>query len=216
MFPKDGVNTLRLSRYFFDANRDGGSGGNDDSNSDGSSNDNNQNNNAPATFDAWLDAQPDEAKKQVKALYDASVATLQATIKATRQERDDFSRQLRETTKRLKDGDEAKEQLNKLADDYDKATKRADFMEEAISEQCRNAKAAYAIAVSDDLFTKSGAPDWKAIKAAAPELFGEQRNLPRKKVAGSGTNTSQEASANASMNDWIRRQARNGIVSEQT
>jgi hypothetical protein len=60
-------------------------------------------------------------------------------------------------------------------------------------------KAAFAIANADGLFTKDGAPDWAALKTAAPELFG----APAAKTnAGNGATPPRQV---ASMNDFIRR-----------
>lgn len=164
----------------------------------------------PETFDSWLAKQSEETRKVVQPLYQERLTALENTVKATRKERDDFSRELRTTAGKLAADSDEKKLLLEKADNYDEANRRADFYEQAPANECRNAKAAYAIAKSQDLFTKSGLPDWKQIKMEAPELFGQPTNLKPRKTAGSGTDA---APTNAgSMNDWMRKRA--GITPE--
>lgn len=153
-------------------------------------------------FDAWLAGLPEDQQKTIKALFDAKVQKLQNAVRDTRTERDKFQKQLREAAKNAEKGSDQQAELTKLADDLQRANVRADFYEEAPANGCRNAKAAYLIAVSGELFRKGGEPDWVAIKAAAPELFEKPAS---KNNAGSGTNS--ELPGKTTMNDWIRQQA---------
>lgn len=152
------------------------------------------------TFEAFLAGQPAE----VKALYDQHVAGLQNTVKATRGERDALQRELRELSQKAEKGSEAEKRLGEIADRLQAAERRAAFAEQAVRPDvgCSNPKAAFALAASDDLWTKDGQPDWAAIKAAAPELFTRARLAD----AGAGAGTNQKSAA-ASMNDVIRRAA---------
>jgi len=203
MFPN--YKKFHLSPFFFEANRDGGSGNNGDNNSN-----DNQNNNAE-TFESWLDKQSDEIKTKAKPLFTAHIEKLQNTVKATREERDDFSKQLRDATNKLAKDSEERKRLEDIANQYDEQTRRADFYEDSFSQNCHNPKAAYAIAKSENLFTKSGAPDWKKIQEVVPEFFGDKkRELPRKKTSGSGTG--EEPPSSQTMNDWIRSQANRNVT----
>ena len=69
----------------------------------------------------------------------------------------------------------------------EQAEQRASFYEEAGRPEigCSNPRAAFLVASAEGLFTKRGDPDWPAIKAAAPELFG--RKTPPGN-AGTGSN----------------------------
>lgn len=194
---------VHLSHFYFEANRDGAQGGANADNQADQSNDSNSN---AETFESWLNSQPDQVKAKVQPLFNAHIEKLQNTVKATREERDDFSRQLRDATGKLSKDSEERKRLEGIVDQFDEATRRADFFEEAISSNCHNPKAAYAIAKSENLFTKSGAPDWKKIQEVVPEFFGNGKVTIKKKTAGGGTG--EEAPSSATMNDWIRAQAR--------
>jgi len=153
----------------------------------------------PIQFDVWL-GQQDE---KVKAAYEEHVTGLKNTVKATREERDQFAKELRDAAGKVAKGSEAEKALNDMAAKYEVAERRASFYEEATRPEigCRNPKVAFALAVADDLFDKKGIPNWTAIKAAAPELFGVA--APRSN-AGNGTGSPPK---NESMNDLIRRAA---------
>lgn len=151
----------------------------------------------PIVFDEWLKAQPE----QVKAAYTAHVTGLQNTVKATREERDGLARQIKELSGKVEKGSETEKALSEISTKLEAAERKASFVEEAVKPEigCSNPKAAFVIAEAQNLFTRAGAPDWAAIKAAAPELF--QKSTARGN-AGSGT---QEPPAKVSMNDFIRR-----------
>lgn len=153
----------------------------------------------PIVFDEWLNAQPE----QVKSAYTAHVTGLQNTVKATREERDGLARQIKELSGKVEKGSDAEKALTEISTKLEAAERKAAFVEEAVKPEigCGNPKAAYALAMAENLFTRAGAPDWNAIKAAAPEFF--QKTTARGN-AGSGT---QEPPNKASMNEFIRRSA---------
>ena len=153
----------------------------------------------PVVWDEWLNGQPE----QVKAAYTAHVTGLQNTVKATREERDGLARQIKELSGKVEKGSDAEKALTEISTKLEAAERKAAFVEEAVKPEigCGNPKAAYALAMAENLFTRAGAPDWNAIKAAAPEFF--VRPTARGN-AGSGT---QEPPNKASMNDFIRRSA---------
>lgn len=200
---------LHNFRILWQANQGGGSGSNNsaDSNAQQESNENQQHE-QPKDFAAWLDAQPDEIKTIAQPLFENHVKDLQSAVKATRRERDDFAKQLRDATRGMEDNSKLKSDFEKLASNLEESNRRADFFEEAPAQECRNPKAAYAIAVTNDLFNKHGAPDWKEIKTLAPELFGA-KNVVKKRTAGSGSENGQTS---GSMSDWIRRAANKTTV----
>lgn len=205
MFP----NLHNAVKMFYQANNDAGNGqagGDNQQNNNQQQQQNDQGNQAAQpsykTFDEWYNSL-DENGKKLAAPGKAHFDSVYSTIKDVRKERDDFARQMRDAAKKLEAGSEQQKQFEKLATDLESANKRADFMEEAPVQECKNAKAAYAIATSQDLFKKDGSPDWKAIKEAAPELFGKSTVI-RRGNAGSGNS---QQTPGTSMNDWIRGQA---------
>jgi hypothetical protein len=120
-----------------------------------------------------------------------------------RTERNELAKQIEEFQKKVEKGSELEKSLAEFSARLEISEKRASFFEEATRPgiDCRNPKVAYAVAVADDLFDKRGIPNWTAIKAAAPELFGVA--APRSN-AGNGTGSPPK---NESMNDLIRRAA---------
>jgi hypothetical protein len=151
----------------------------------------------PATWDAFLEKQPAE----VKALYSSHSEALLNTVKAVRDERDTFKKQLKELAKNAEAGSEAQKQLETMSAQLEITERRASFLEEAVKpeNECRNPGAAWVIAKAQDLFTKNGQPDWKAIKSAAPELFGKAVAN-----ANAGTGTQTPPAKKNDMNEFIR------------
>lgn len=159
---------------------------------------------APLQFDEWIQAQPPE----VRAAYEQHTTGLRNTVQATRQERDDLSAQLGKLTTALgkKDAGEAQRLVEQMTQDLEAANRRAAFAEEAGRPEigCRNAKAAYALAMAENLFDRRGNPDWNALKQAAPELFGAAAGATR---SNAGAGTSSQPAAGGGMNEFIRKAA---------
>lgn len=154
----------------------------------------------PQSFEQFLEAQSEE----VKALYKSHSEALLNTIKATREERDQFKRQIKELAKEQADGSEAKKRLEEIEAQLEKTERRAAFFEDAFKPeiQCRNPRAAWLLAEAAGLFSKNGLPDWVAIKREAPELFG----APVAKV-NAAENTQIAPSPHKDMNAFIRQAA---------
>lgn len=156
----------------------------------------------PPSFDEWLAG----ADEPVKALINTRFTALENTVKATREERDAITKQLKEILPKAEKGSETEKALNDALGKLEAATKRANFLAEAVKPeiQCKNPAAAYAIALAEDLFTKSGSTDWQRLKASAPELFGIV--IPPSD-GGNGTGSHLQ---DKDMNTAIRRMAGRG------
>ena len=154
----------------------------------------------PQNWETWLSAQPQE----VQTAYDTHVTGLRNAVRATRDERDTVTRELKDAVAKLAKGSDAEKTLTEMIAKAEVAERRASFYEEAIKPEigCRNVKVAFALAQSDGLFDRKGNPDWVALKALAPELFGDPKHPAGN--AGTGTNQSQP---HATMNTLIRRAA---------
>lgn len=154
----------------------------------------------PQTFEQFLEAQPEA----VKALYNSHSEALLNTVKATRDERDQFKKQIKELAKGQAEGSEAKRQLEAMEAQLEKTERRALFLEDAMKPeiQCRNPRAAWLLAEAEGLFDKKGLPDWAAIKQEAPELFGQ----PVAK-ANAGEGTQKAPTPHRDMNAFIRKSA---------
>jgi len=153
----------------------------------------------PESFEKWIDAQ-DET---VKGLYESHITGLRNTVQATRQERDTLAKQIKEVSAKAEKGSELEKSLTEFSQKLEAAERKSAFLEAATQPgiDCRNPKAAYALAQSENLFTRAGAPDWAALKAMAPELFGKPH------VPGNGGEGTQTPPTKADMNAYIRQQA---------
>ena len=154
------------------------------------------------TFDAWYGG----ADEQVKALVEGHVSGLKTALATERQGRSELSKQIKDLAAKAEKGSELEKQLTEASAKLEAAEKRASFAEDAIRPEvgCTNVKAAYALAIAENLFDSRGRADWNAIKTAAPELF-------RRAGAGSadgGAGTGQGPKLD--MNSIIRRAAGRG------
>jgi hypothetical protein len=152
----------------------------------------------PENFTDFIKAQPEK----IQLLFESHEKGLKNTVEATRKERDDLSKQLRDAAKNVEKGSKLEAQLQELAGKLDNANARATFYEMAPLMECRNPKAAFAIMAELDLKTRSGEPDWKSIKEAAPELFGKAGA-----TANAGAGTQQQtlkSDPHTVINDFIR------------
>lgn len=152
----------------------------------------------PASFEEFLEAQPEP----IKTLYNSHSEALLNTVKATRSERDEMAKKIKELTKGMAEGSEAKRQLEEISAELEKTQRRAAFLEDAMKPelQCKNPKAAWLLAEASNLFDRRGLPDWQAIRAEAPELFGVVSAN-----ANAGNGTGQPPAPQKNMNDFIRR-----------
>lgn len=148
-------------------------------------------------FTAWLGEQPEH----VRSGLESHTAGLKSALDGEREQRKEFSRQLREATAKAEKGSEIEKALNETSSRLEVAEQRAAFFEDAGKAEiaCTNPRAAFLIAQAEGLFRKSGEPDWAAIKASAPELFG--RKTPPGN-AGSGNGSPPPRSGG--MNEYIR------------
>lgn len=156
-----------------------------------------------ATFETFLEAQPEE----VKALYQKHSESLLHSVKATRDERDAFKKQVKELMSKAEKGSEFEKSLIDMTAKLETAERRNNFLEDAIRPelQCRNARACWVLAEAEGLFDKKGNPDWTAIKTAAPELFGTPTAN-----ANAGNATQQKPNPHRDMNTYIRKAAGRG------
>lgn len=147
-------------------------------------------------FDAWFGKLPPHEQEGL----DNHTAALRNALESERSQRKEFSKQLRDLTAKAEKGSEAERMLTEMATRAEQAEQRAAFYEEAGRPEigCSNPRAAYLVASAEGLFTKRGDPDWPAIKAAMPELFG-RKPPPGNAGVGNGSPPAQ-----ASMNDFIR------------
>ena len=157
-------------------------------------------NDAPLNFDGWLNGQDEPVKQLVNERFEA----LQNTVKATRTEREDLAKQLRDATKKLAEGSEARQALEGLSEQLEQERLRATFYEDAARPElgCSNPRLAYLGAQEISAIDGKGRVSWDAIKTAFPELF----RTPHV-TAHAGDGTGRQPPTGKSMNDFIRKSA---------
>lgn len=154
------------------------------------------------TFEAWY-AGLDET---TKGLFDNHVNGLKTSLTTERQERGNLAKQVKDLAAKAEKGSELEKQLTDMQNALQVAERRAAFNEDASRPEvgCSNPKAAYVLAVADDLFDRQGRPDWNALKQVAPELF--RKPGPGNADGGAGGGNAPHLT----MNDIIRRAAGRG------
>ena len=154
----------------------------------------------PASFDEWLKGQ-DET---VKGLVTERFQKLESAVKATRGERETLAKQLRDATKKMEEGSEARKALEDVGAKLEAAEQRAAFYEDATRPEvrCNNPKLGWLAAIEIGAIDGKGRVNWEAIKSQFPELFTAK--VPN---ANAGTGTGTPPAGKATMNDWIRRAA---------
>jgi hypothetical protein len=148
-------------------------------------------------FDAWFGKLPPHEQEGL----DNHTAALRNALESERAERKKLSKEIRDLSGKAEKGSEAEKMAAEMTARLEQAEQRAAFYEEAGRPEigCSNPRAAFLVASAEGLFTKRGDPDWPAIKAAAPELFGRKVAPPGNAGVGNGAPPAQ-----ASMNEFIR------------
>lgn len=154
------------------------------------------------TFETWYTG----LDEQGRGLVDGHVMGLKSALATERQNRADLSKQIKDLAAKAEKGSEAEKQLLDTFAKLEAAERRAAFAEDAIRPEigCSNVKAAYALAVAEDLFDSKGRVDWTGLKSAAPELF--RKPGPGSADGGAGVNHTPRMD----MNMIIRRAAGRG------
>lgn len=140
-------------------------------------------------------------------LYSSNISGLKNALESEKENRRKLSEQVKALSPAVEKGSELERKLAETAKLLEEAeqrsiefNRRATFAEQAIRPgvNCSNVKAAYALAVSENLFTEDGEPKWKELQKLAPELFRVTKQT-------NGGNTEQSVSND--INAAIRRAA---------
>lgn len=148
-------------------------------------------------YEQWIGEQSEEIKAGIEAHYQGILNT----AKATRQERDDLDKKLKRLAKEVEVGSDAEKTISEMRGQLANETKRANFFEGANKQGIKNAKLAFALANTDNLYTDEGTPDWDKIKENAPELFNAQAINSN---AGSGTNQRPAVDSSKAVRDALK------------
>lgn len=154
-------------------------------------------------YEKWLETQGEEIRKGIEAHFNG----LMNTVKATREERDALSKELKKLAKEVDENSEAGKQLGELRSKLDLAERKSNFIEQAVKQGVKRPTAAYAIANTENLYLEDGNPDWTKIKESVPELFSVTNTSTN---AGAGTNQNALPNKN-DVNSRIREAANKQI-----
>jgi hypothetical protein len=154
------------------------------------------------TFDTWYAA----LDTTYKGLLDTHVNGLKSALNTERTNRADLAKQIKDLAAKAEKGSELEKQLGDASARLEAAERRATFAEDAIKPEigCSNVKAAYALALAENLFDNRGRTDWQTLKTLAPELFRK----PGLGSADGGMGSGQMPKMD--MNATIRRAAGRG------
>lgn len=144
---------------------------------------------APETWEAWLAAQPEDARKVVAGLYDTHTQGLRSALESERAARRDLAKKLQEATPQLEAGSKARTELEQVSAQLTEAQRRADFFDDAAKPEvgCSNPRLAYLAAKESGAWDHRGNVNWTQLKESYPELFQPKRAAtPPSANAGSG------------------------------
>lgn len=155
---------------------------------------------AEINFDEFIKTQPEEVRKA----FEKNTQGLKSALGSEREQRGALEKQVKELAAKADKGSELEKSLNELTAKLESSDRHSTFVEEAVKPEigCTNIKAAYALAVSEELFDKRGNVNWDALRKEAPELFGK----PGDGGAGHGTGGNPPG-GKETVDDIIRRQA---------
>jgi hypothetical protein len=153
------------------------------------------------SYETWVEKQDETVKEGINKHYEG----LLNSVKATREERDSLSKELKKLSKEVEVNSEAGKLIGELQDKLSASERKANFLEQAARVGCKKPTVAFALANAENLYTEKGEPDWEKIKETVPELFTVQSI---KSDAGSGTNQKPEANFNAEIRKALKNKHR--------
>jgi len=153
----------------------------------------------PLVYDSWLGEQPDNIKEMLSGWEGG----LKTALQSERSRAKDLEKQVRDASKKLDEGSDARAQLEALADNLAAAKQESAFFEAAHAAGANNIKLLFIAAKQDDVIRSDGSSDFVQLKSVYPQLFGSTAVLPRGN-AGDGTDPPQ---GKKDMNAFIRKSA---------
>ena len=164
----------------------------------------------PATWDAWLSAQPEAQRSIITQLHETHTSGLRTSLQSERDERKKIAAQLKDLQGKQEKGSATEAQLIEMQQQLEVANRRADFMAEAIKPEIGliGAEAAWVLMNNDaeSYFDRKGNPNFAKLKEAHPYLFRSQTATPTPRIgAGAGVDAGANSPAKGNMNTFIRQ-----------
>lgn len=156
------------------------------------------------SFEAWLEAQPEE----VRALYDAHIQRLKGALNSEREMRSRLEKQLKRIAKGEEIPDAVRQQIEELTTKLSAASRRAAFMAKATEHGAMYPDLLYA-AVAEKLQDDADLSDptlWEGLRKKYPPLFRPASGVVSNGDAGAGGD--EPPAPKKSFDDVIRKLAR--------
>jgi hypothetical protein len=136
--------------------------------------------------------------------YESHIQNLRSALQSERTTREDLSKQLKDAMSKVQAGSDLSKQLEEIQSQLELTQRRANFLQEAMTQNVINPNLAWLAAQDTEAFDKRGNPNWDVLRTKYPELFRQGGSQTRAN-AGSGTN--QQQTGTGGMNLLIRRAA---------
>ena len=148
----------------------------------------------PLTWDDWQTQLSDEQRKLIESKFDTDAKALKGALEKERDEAKTLAKQLKALQDKAEKGSDMEKALQDLQAQLTAANQEKAFILEAPAKGVVNVKAAYKLAVADELIDAKGAIDWEALKAGYPELFAAAKPPapPDTNAGNTGKQTAQQ------------------------
>ncbi len=136
--------------------------------------------------------------------YANHIQNLRSALQSERTTREDLSKQLKDAMSKVQAGSDLSKQLEEIQSQLELTQRRANFLQEAMTQNVINPNLAWLAAQDTEAFDKRGNPNWDVLRTKYPELFRQGGSQTR---ANAGSGTSQQQTGSGGMNTLIRRAA---------
>lgn len=150
------------------------------------------------TFDSWFSTQ----NETIQGLITGNVNGLKSALDTERTQRKDLAKALKDATKELESGTDARKALENISSQLEATEQRLAFVE-SMAGQVSNVKLAWLAAQEIGAIDRTGAVNVETLKAMYPELF-VKKILP---AGNAGNGAGGQAPSGQGMNAFIRKAA---------
>lgn len=152
------------------------------------------------TFTDWLEQQPED----VRGLIGSHTSGLKSALDSERSQRKELAKALKDVTKELDEGTQARESLEALTGKMEQYEQQIGAYDALSAAGVTNLRLAWIAAREAGAIDKKGNVNLETLKAEYPELFKAQRTPPGNAGAGAGQ---QPPQATGGMDALIRKKA---------
>lgn len=151
----------------------------------------------PLDFNGWIEQQ-DET---IKSLVTSHIGGLKTALQSERQQRTELAKALKEATKGLEEGSQARDALTQLSTKLEGHEQQLAFYEVATAAGVKNLRLAWLAAKEAGAVDQRGNVNLQSLKTDYPELFGTPQLRPS---GNAGNGAGSGAPGGKSMDNFIR------------